>query len=62
MTKEEYGMTQKGLDAVDQIIKSSPQYKALISEIVEDLKYLDILQDFEIDEKRAVIIEKWEEK
>jgi len=33
----EYGLTQKGLDAVDKIIKRSPQYKELKRQIYEDL-------------------------
>lgn len=38
MKKKEYGLTQKGLNAIDKIIKRSPQYQALIVEFLEDLK------------------------
>lgn len=37
----EYSMTQKGLDAVDKIIKDSPQYKALLEEI-DRLKKIEL--------------------
>ena len=49
---EEYGMTQKGLDVVDKIIKNSLQYKALILEFVEWLKdmihhYLGFIDNYD---------------
>lgn len=30
---EEYGLSQKGLDAINKMIRESPQYKSLISKI-----------------------------
>lgn len=59
--KEEYGMIQKGLDAVDRIIKESPQYKALIEGILEDLE--DIRYNIEYDEEIDIIeiIERYKE-
>ena len=47
MKKKEYGLTQKGLDAIDKIIKSSPQYKGLIKEFLEDLHDRDNKRDCE---------------
>ena len=31
MSKNEYGLSQKGLDAINRMIRESPQYKSLIS-------------------------------
>ena len=42
---KEYSMTQKGLDAVYEIIKSSPPYLALIDEFLEDLHKRDNIRD-----------------
>lgn len=38
--KKEYSLTQKGLDAIDKIIKSSPQYKQLIDDFIEYLEWI----------------------
>lgn len=38
-TGKEYGMTQKGLDVIDRIIKESPQYKELITEFLSDCNH-----------------------
>lgn len=60
--KKEYGLTQKGLDAITKIIERSPQYIALIDEALddlEDIKY-DVLHDQEFD--IISYIEKWKAK
>ena len=58
--EEEYGLTQKGLDAITEIIKRSPQYKELILKILDDLE--DIKYDIIHDQEPDIIayIEKWE--
>ena len=54
---DEYGLSQKGIDAIDRIIKSSPQYKELITEFLEDMIF-----DGECYKMSIKKHEKWEGK
>ena len=59
----EYGITQKGLDAIDRIIKKSPQYKALIQRFLEVLwKYPYERREYERERYIRYHAEKWEKE
>ena len=69
--KKEYGITQKGLDVIDRIIKESPQYKKLIEEFLEDYDFIWFIMETEgtFDEVSPEVYKKlhnarkkWEER
>ena len=66
---DEYSMSQKGLEAIDRIIRESPQYKSLIKEFLDDWNRMMERIEFHTENPDSELMDevmeeykKWEKK